>query len=151
MPYFDKFIHIYGWNLSVLWYPSRIWTPKSFSIANFRHTLSKSWLRPCLHLQWNLSLWTPQRCEHLLMWTQFPGPMCIFYIMKRPLKCEHPLMWTLLPWSQGVHISEVSLYMYMYYIYMYMYYSDADTWIPKQQNEVNVNSSPVKGLHLKIS
>ena len=47
MSYFDKFIHVYGWNLSVLWYPSTIWTPKSFSIANFRHPVSKSWLRPC--------------------------------------------------------------------------------------------------------
>ena len=47
MPYLDKFIHVYGWNLSVLWSPSKIWTPKSFSIANFRHPVSKSWLRPC--------------------------------------------------------------------------------------------------------
>ena len=23
-----------------------MWTPKSFSIANFRHPVSKSWLRP---------------------------------------------------------------------------------------------------------
>ena len=28
--------------MSVLWYPS-----KSFSIANFRHPVLKSWLRPC--------------------------------------------------------------------------------------------------------
>ena len=28
MPYFDKFIHVYGWNMSILWYPLKIWTPK---------------------------------------------------------------------------------------------------------------------------
>ena len=56
------------------------------------------------------SYFEPWRCEHLLMWTQFPGPVCIYYIMKRSLRCEHLLMWTLLPWSQGVHISKVSLY-----------------------------------------
>ena len=52
----------------------------------------------------------PQRCEHPLMWTLFPDPISIFYIMKRPLRCEHPLLGMFLPWSQGVHISEVSLY-----------------------------------------
>ena len=51
MPYFEKFMHVYGWNLSVLWSPSKIWTPKSFSIANFRHPVSKSWLRPCMQAQ----------------------------------------------------------------------------------------------------
>ena len=45
------------------------------------------------------------------MWTQFPGPICIFYIMKRTLRCQPPLMcmFFVLPYSQGVHISEVSL------------------------------------------
>ena len=35
MPYFDKFIHVYGWNLSILWSPLSIWTPNNFTIANF--------------------------------------------------------------------------------------------------------------------
>ena len=45
MPYFDEFIHVYGWNMSILWSPFKIWTPKNFTIANFRHPVSKSWLR----------------------------------------------------------------------------------------------------------
>ena len=49
MPYFDKFIHVYGWNMSILWYPLKFWTPKNFTMGNFRHPVSKSWLRPCLH------------------------------------------------------------------------------------------------------
>ena len=47
MPYFDKFIHVYGWNVSILWSPLKIWTPQNLTIANFRHPVSKSWLRPC--------------------------------------------------------------------------------------------------------
>ena len=45
MPYFDEFIHVYGWNMSILWSPLKIWTPKNSTTANFRHPLSKSWLR----------------------------------------------------------------------------------------------------------
>ena len=29
MPYFDKFIRVYAWNLSILWSPLKIWTPKN--------------------------------------------------------------------------------------------------------------------------
>ena len=47
MPYFDEFIHVYGWNMSILWSPLKIWTPKNFTTANFRHPVSKSWLRHC--------------------------------------------------------------------------------------------------------
>ena len=47
MPYFDKFIHVYGWNMSILWSPLKIWTNKNFTTANFRHPVSKSWLRHC--------------------------------------------------------------------------------------------------------
>ena len=47
MPHFDKFIHVVGWNLSVLWYPSKIWTPKGFSIANFRHPVWPVTVEPC--------------------------------------------------------------------------------------------------------
>ena len=45
MPYFDEFIHVYGWNMSILWSPLKIWTPKNFTTANFRHPVYKSWLR----------------------------------------------------------------------------------------------------------
>ena len=45
MPYFDKYIHVYGWNLSILWSPLKIWTPKNLTMANFRHPVSNSWLR----------------------------------------------------------------------------------------------------------
>ena len=45
MPYFDEFIHVYGWDMSILWYPLKIWTPKNFTTAKFRHPVSKSWLR----------------------------------------------------------------------------------------------------------
>ena len=30
MPYFNEFIHVYGWNMSILWSPSKVWTPKIF-------------------------------------------------------------------------------------------------------------------------
>ena len=36
-----------GQNLSILWSPLNIWTPRNFTIANFGHPGSKSWLRPC--------------------------------------------------------------------------------------------------------
>ena len=49
MPYSDEFIHVYGWNMSILWSPLKIWTPKNFTTANFRHPVSKSWLR---HWPW---------------------------------------------------------------------------------------------------
>ena len=45
MPNFDKFIHVYGWNMIILWSPLKNWTPKNFTKANFRHPVSKSWLR----------------------------------------------------------------------------------------------------------
>ena len=51
-PYFDEFIHVYGWNMSIFWSPLKIWTPQNFATANFRHPVSKSWLRHCL------SAWT---------------------------------------------------------------------------------------------
>ena len=28
MPYFDEFIHVYGWNMGILWSPLKFWTPK---------------------------------------------------------------------------------------------------------------------------
>ena len=52
MPYFDKFVHVYGWNLSILWSPLNIWMPQNFTIANFGHPVSKSWLRTWTALWW---------------------------------------------------------------------------------------------------
>ena len=48
MPYFDEFIHVYGWNMSILWPPLKMWTPQNFTTAYFRHPVSKFWLRHCL-------------------------------------------------------------------------------------------------------
>ena len=45
MPYFDKVIHVYGWNWSILWFPLKIWTPKNLRISNIGHPVSKSWIR----------------------------------------------------------------------------------------------------------
>ena len=47
MPYSDELIYVYGWNMSILWSPLKIWTPQNFTTANFRHPVSKSWLRHC--------------------------------------------------------------------------------------------------------
>ena len=44
MPYFDEFIHVYGQNMSILRSPLKVWMPKYFTTANFRHPVSKSWL-----------------------------------------------------------------------------------------------------------
>ena len=42
--------YVYDCYLSyMLLSPLKNRVPKSFTIANFRHPLSKSWLRPCLH------------------------------------------------------------------------------------------------------
>ena len=50
MPYFDEFIHVYGWKMKILWPPLKFWIPQNFTTANFRHPVSKSWLRHCLNL-----------------------------------------------------------------------------------------------------
>ena len=54
MPYFDKFIHVCGSNLSILWSPFRIWTPKILKFGNFGHPVSKSWLRPWIRAKFHL-------------------------------------------------------------------------------------------------
>ena len=56
MPYIDEFIHVYGWNMSILWSPLKIWMPKNLTIANFRHPVSKSWLWPC-HEESDFQAW----------------------------------------------------------------------------------------------
>ena len=47
MPYFNEKIHVHGCNRSILWPPLKNMKPKYFTIANFRHQVSKSWLRHC--------------------------------------------------------------------------------------------------------
>ena len=39
---------LYMDNLHMLWFPLKTWTLKTCTIANFVHSFSKSWLRPCL-------------------------------------------------------------------------------------------------------
>ena len=90
MPYFDKFIHVYGWNLSVLWYPSQIWTPKSFSIANFRHPVSKSWLRPWSHIY--MYYWLREFGESscilpLTCWASCSLPIAHWWSSRTSLSC----------------------------------------------------------------
>ena len=70
MLYFDASIHVNGWNMSIFWSPLKIGTPKDFTTANFRHPVSKSWLRHCW-LPWPSTLVGPllSRC---------PGHSCIF-------------------------------------------------------------------------
>ena len=46
LPYLDKFMHVYGLNLSILWSILKNWTPQNFTIANFGHPVSESRLRP---------------------------------------------------------------------------------------------------------
>ena len=50
IPDIDKYIYtcdVYGYNLSILWSPLKNRTPNTFTIVNFGHPVSKSWLRPC--------------------------------------------------------------------------------------------------------
>ena len=58
MPYFDEFIHVYDWNMSILRSPLKIWTPKNFTTANFRHPVSNSWLRHWPQMSIN-QIWIP--------------------------------------------------------------------------------------------
>ena len=70
MPYFDEFIHVYGWNMSIWWSPLKIWTPKNFTTPNFRHSVSQSWLRHCLTLQVRrFTHW----CDASMPWVMYPG------------------------------------------------------------------------------
>ena len=64
MPYFDKFIHVYGWNMSILWSPLKIWMPKNFTTARFRHPVSKSWLSLCIHISLSYALQFRQKRLH---------------------------------------------------------------------------------------
>ena len=77
MPYFDKFIHVYGWNVSILCSPLKIWAPKNFTIANFRQPVSKSWLRP----------WVTRWFKLISMSTHFLGTSKLFF------KCLDLLRW----------------------------------------------------------
>ena len=75
MPYFDEFIHVYGWNMSILWSPLQIWTPKNFTTANFRHPVSKSWLRHCITFTNTFQdavIWCCNKCGTATFWGWFP-------------------------------------------------------------------------------
>ena len=50
-PDFNELIHVYGCYLSTLLSPLKNWTPQNFTIVNFGHPVSKSWLRSCFHFQ----------------------------------------------------------------------------------------------------
>ena len=50
MPYFDIFIHFYGWNLEYIVASLKIWTPEISTIIKFGHSVSKTWLRPCQYV-----------------------------------------------------------------------------------------------------
>ena len=63
IPYFDEFIQVHGWNMSILWSPLKIWTPQNFTTVNFRHPVSKSWLRHCCPFM-------PEKLLTRFIWTQ---------------------------------------------------------------------------------
>ena len=65
---------------SILWSPLKIWTPKNFTTANFRHPVSKSWLRH----------WTALTL--MLLLTDFTNTKW----------CKNPGKW-LKPWQMGTH------------------------------------------------
>ena len=44
-PYFIFLVLTF--NLSILWPPLKVRTPQNYTIVNFGHPVSKSWLRPC--------------------------------------------------------------------------------------------------------
>ena len=79
-PYFDEFTHVYSLNMSILWSPLKIWTPQNFTSANFRHPVSKSWLRHCVWLQWKLpeswiTFLVPEICQKLVIYCHFFRPL----------------------------------------------------------------------------
>ena len=47
LPYFNQYIHVYNWNLSILWSTLKKWISQNFTIANFGHPVPKYWLRHC--------------------------------------------------------------------------------------------------------
>ena len=50
MLYFIKQIRVYGCNLSLPWSSVKNRMPQNFTIVNFWYPVSKSWLRPGMHI-----------------------------------------------------------------------------------------------------
>ena len=89
MPYFDEFINVYGWNMSILWSPLKIWTPQNFTTANFRHPVSKSWLR-LIHQQRNPARTGSNRPQVvLLLYHIWPCK-----VHRAWLLCQEDMFWT---------------------------------------------------------
>ena len=108
MPYFDKFIHGYGWNLSILLPPSKIWTPKNLTIINFRH--------PALHCSQRAFLNSSQ--HSLSQQGSFGHPNPKYHPSGHPLCCWW-LIWPiqnyaknlqkcLKPWHMGTPLRVLS-------------------------------------------
>ena len=47
MIFLDNFFHVDGQSMCILESPLIFWTPNILTFTKFRHTVSKSWLRPC--------------------------------------------------------------------------------------------------------
>ena len=58
MPYFDKFIHVYGWNVSILWSPLKIWTPKNLTKSNLGTQFLNPGKDPAVETSLNSVIWT---------------------------------------------------------------------------------------------
>ena len=63
--------------MSILWSPLKIWMPKNVTTANFRHPVSKSWLR-----NWRpyLGLFIPVASSSLTSAPQSRDPLWIFKV-----------------------------------------------------------------------
>ena len=68
----------------------------------------------------------PLECEHLLMWTLFPSYIWNLYIMKRPLRCEHLLMWQYIPGPMCIFyilkIPQGYEHLLMWTLYLYLFW-----------------------------
>ena len=75
VPYLNNWIHVYVWNLRILQFFLKNWTVQNFTIANFRHPVSKSWLRHrvCI-LLFQSDLFKPTRVENIHTDLNIPVP-----------------------------------------------------------------------------
>ena len=68
----------------MLWSPLKNMTPEDFTIANFRHLVSKSWLRPCLSHSARIQIHHYQkdfRTKHSV----YGNSVCTLYILTSPV------------------------------------------------------------------
>ena len=91
--------------MSILWSPLKIWTPKNFTTANFRHPVSKSWLRHCrklklkhhensteisiCHVGHIVLTSLPQRTEDCDVWWEYLQVMILSETTRQVLKLYH--------------------------------------------------------------